>query len=294
MATYTSYDQVGKAVQIDDIVSNISPTKTPFLSSIGTENVYARFFEWEEDALRAVQANAQLEGYTAADATLTAMTSRTNQTQILEKTIKVANTADAIKLHGRKKETAYQLAKAAEEVKRDLENALVGVNQAAVVGSAGVARQMASVPNQIAAGTTIAGGSAALTEAKVLSMHQAVYNAGADISVLMVKPADSVIVANFATATGRLREITQGGTELVNSIRIYTTPFGSLKVVMNRFMLSTICLGYDPQYWKLGVLRPWFKQKLAITGDNEMWSIVGEYSLKHLNQSASGMVNAIT
>jgi hypothetical protein len=125
-------------------------------------------------------------------------------------------------------------------------------------------------------------------------MHQAVYNAGADISVLMVKPADSVIVANFATATGRLREIQQAGTELVNSIRVYTTPFGSLKVIMNRFLLPTICMGYDPQYWKLGTLRPWFKQKLAVTGDNEMWSIIGEFSLKHLNQSASGQVNAIT
>jgi hypothetical protein len=46
---------------------------------------------------------------------------RSNYTQILQKTIKVAETTDAVATYGRAKETAYQLAKAAAEVKRDLE-----------------------------------------------------------------------------------------------------------------------------------------------------------------------------
>jgi hypothetical protein len=33
---------------------------------------------------------------------------------------------------------------------------------------------------------------------------------------------------------------------------------------------------------------------LAKTGDNEMHMLVGEFSLKHLNQKASGMINALT
>ena len=131
MATYTTYDQVGKAEDISEVITNISPTKTPFISSIEDDGIHARLFEWEEDSLRATQVNAVVEGADAIDQTLTAMVSRTNVTQILEKTIKVSMTSDAIKLHGRAKETAYQIAKGGEEIKRDLEVAMIGINQAA-------------------------------------------------------------------------------------------------------------------------------------------------------------------
>jgi hypothetical protein len=294
MALYTSYDQVGKAEDVSDIISNISPTKTPFVSSIGDDKVTARLFEWQEDSLRAVQVNANLEGFTAADATLTATTSRTNVTQILEKTIKVSMTSDAVKLHGRAKETAYQLAKASEEVKRDLEHAMVGLLQAAVTGDAATARKFASAASQIHADTTTAGGTSALTEAMVLANHQAVYNAGADPSIFMIKPADSIIVANFAAvANTRIRDYGDG-TKIVNAVKLYVSPFGELKVVLNRFMKTTNAITYDPAMWKRAVLRNWSRTLLAKVGDNESHMIVGEFSLKHMNQKASGLINALT
>lgn len=49
-------------------------------------------------------------------ATLTAATSRTNNTQILTKAFQVSATADAIATYGRAKETAYQLGKALKEI----------------------------------------------------------------------------------------------------------------------------------------------------------------------------------
>lgn len=106
MATYTTYDQVGKAEDVSEIISNISPTKTPFQASIKSEKISARSFDWMEDELRAVQVNAKVEGFTASDATLSATTLRSNVAQILEKTIKVSATADVIKTYGRAKETA--------------------------------------------------------------------------------------------------------------------------------------------------------------------------------------------
>lgn len=296
MALYSSYDVVGAAEDISDIISNISPTKTPFLQSIGTDSVHNKLFQWEEDSLRAVQVNAQIEGFTASDATLAATVLRNNVTQILEKTIKVSMTTDAEKLYGRAKETAYQIAKGAEEVKRDLENACVGVLQAIVNSGIGTARQFASAPFQVAGGTTTAGGTAALTEAMVLANHQLCYNAGADPSVMMIKPADSVIVANFAAATGRVRDPgnTDSPTKIVNAVKVYVSPFGELKVVLNRFQKTTNVMTYDPDMWKLCILRNWSRTMLAKTGDNEMHNIVGEFSLKHLNQSASGLINALT
>lgn len=104
---YLTYDQVGKAESVSEIISNISPTDSPFQSLIKTEKIAARTFEWQEDALAAAAVNAAIEGADASMATLTATTLRSNTTQILTKAFQVSKTADAIKLHGRAKETAF-------------------------------------------------------------------------------------------------------------------------------------------------------------------------------------------
>ena len=109
MPTYTSYDQVGKAEDVSDIITDISPTDTPFYSSIRTEKVNARVFEWQEDSLAAAANNAQVEGADPTMATLTATTLRTNNCQIMTKAFQVSATADAIKTYGRAKETALKL-----------------------------------------------------------------------------------------------------------------------------------------------------------------------------------------
>ena len=57
MSTLKTYDTVGMAEDVSNVISNISPSSTPFLSAIGTEKVSARKFEWLEDALRSSVAN---------------------------------------------------------------------------------------------------------------------------------------------------------------------------------------------------------------------------------------------
>ncbi len=294
MATYSTYESIGIKEDISDIISNLSPTKTPFQSMIGRDKCKNRTFSWLEDSLRAVQVNANAEGFTAADATLTPAVLRTNTTQILEKTIKVSATEDAVDQYGRAKETAYQLAIAGEEIKRDLEHAMVGLNQAMVAGSAGVARKFASADSQIAAANIVAGGTAALTEAMLLSAGQKAYTAGADPSVFMIKPADSLIVAAFTGASGRARSFNDGTKTVTNAVNLYVSPFGEYKVVLNRFIKTTNALLIDPEMWQLVTLRPWTKQPLAKVGDAETTMIVGEFSLKHKNQLGSALINALT
>lgn len=294
MAQYTSYDQVGAKEDVSDIISNLTPTKTPFQSLIGSETTHNTVFQWQEDELRAVQANAQVEGFTASDATLSPTVMRQNYTQILEKTIKVSGSADKRDTYGRAKESAYQMAKAMKEVKRDLEHAFVGTDQAAVAGSSSVARTFAGVQKQIDASQLVKTGAAAtpISEANLLTALQNLYNAGADPSVVMVTPADSLIVADFAKAAGRNREINNGTKDkaIVNAVDLYVSPFGEVKVVLNRFLKAGDTLVFDPANWKQVTFRNWFRETLAKTGDNLMMMVVGEFSLKHANYKASGYV----
>jgi hypothetical protein len=43
--TYTSYDVVGKKEDVSDIITNISPTTTPFQTLIGKESVNNVLFQ---------------------------------------------------------------------------------------------------------------------------------------------------------------------------------------------------------------------------------------------------------
>ena len=271
MPTYTSYDQVGLKEDVSDIITDITPTDTPMVSMIKTQKVHNRVYQYQTDALAAAASNAQVEGADPTMATLTATTMISGNTQILTKAFQISQTSDAVSTYGRAKETAYQLGRALKEIKRDLEYAFVGASNAAVTGNASgpVAREMASADQLIDSSTTIAGGSNALTEAELLSAGQAVFNAGGDPSVFMIKPADAQIVAGFTGASGRYRNFNDAQKTLTNVIDLYVSPYGEYKVVLNRHQMTTHAFLLDPSMWRAAVLRPFSRTLLAKTGDSE-------------------------
>ena len=294
MATWQTYDEVGIKEDVSDVITNISPTKTPFQSSLKSEKLIQKRHDWQEDALDAVTDNAAVEGADASSASLVATTLRSNYTQILTKTIQVSGSADASVAHGRAKESAYQMSKKMEEIKRDLENVLVGFNRNYTVGDDSTARKMASAFFMIDSGNVVAGGTAALTETMVLSGLEQLYAVGGEADMLMTKPSDASIVAGFATATGRTRQFVDNERRVTNVVTIYDSPWGTINHVMNRFQLTTAALLFDPKYWKLLVFRNWFREVLAKTGDSTKQMIVGEFSLKHANFKASASITGIT
>lgn len=311
MATFfKTYDQVGKKEDISDVISNISPTKTPFQSLLKSEKVNNTIYQWQEDALATVADNAKVEGFTATDSDMTATVMRSNYTQIMAKTVNVSATADVISTYGRAKETAYQLAKKADELKRELEYHLVGKSQNAAVGNGtDTARTFANafgtdvgsnavihadVTVTTDSDTGTAGNQAGpLTEANILSVCQKMYEAGSEGKYIMVKPGDAPLIAGFAAASGRNRDFSTG-TKVVNVVDLYVSPFGEQRVIINRFLKASEALVFDPAMWSLVTLRPWTRELLAKTGDNDRHLIVGEFSLKHKNYKATGRITNLS
>jgi len=302
MTLFQTYEQVGIKEDISDIISNISPTKTPFQTAIGNDKVTQTLFQWQTDALRAVQSAPVLEGADASFITVSPTVMLNNHTQIFAEAVQVSGTADAVSVYGRARESAYQLAKSAAALKRDLENAYFGTAQAAVAGSDGVARQMAGYQVQTNDTTTdnatpnltyTGGAATAPSEANFLTNLQAIFTAGVEPTNIQVTPANSVIFAAFAAAAGRYRTIDTGSKSdktLVNVVNLYVSPFGEQKVQVNRFLKSSDSLVFDPKFWSKATLRPWTRETLAKTGDSLKMMIVGEFSLKCKNPAASGIV----
>lgn len=294
---YQTYQEVGIKEDVSDVITNISPRKTPFLSSIGNEKVHQPLFQWQEDSLRAVRGTsaAAVQG---ADAVLSAAVPtvmRNNYTQIFTDAVGVAGTTQATQAYGRSRELAYQMAKTAAQLKRDLENALVGTGQTSSAGSASTAGLMAGFQAQVISGNvSYAGASTNLSEALLVTALETAYVAGADPNRIMVTPANSIIVAAFAAAAGRYRtiptEIKSASGTIVNAVNLYVSPFGEQKVELNRFLMASNTLIFEPDMWTLATLRPWTRETLAKTGDSEKQMLVGEFSLKHKNYSASSLI----
>ena len=132
-----------------------------------------------------------------------------------------------------------------------------------------------------------------LTETNLLACHKAIYDNGGEPEILMIKPADALIVAGFAAASGRQRDFGSSKT-ITNVVDLYVSPWGELKVVMNRWLLATVAFLYDPAMFKKCVLRNWSREMLAKDGDAERHMVVGEFSLKHKNFKSSGYIANLT
>jgi len=128
----------------------------------------------------------------------------------------------------------------------------------------------------------------ALTETLLVAANQQLYTDGGEATLLMIKPGDATKIAGFVnTAADRTRYVDNDAKKLVNVIEVYVSPFGTQKVVLNRFISVSTALLFDPSYWKKATLRPWHRIDLAKTGDSDKAELLGEYSLIHTNFKAS-------
>lgn len=303
------FDRYGgtKAVREDlsNIIYNISPEDTPFMSSIGRENVNNTFFEWQVDQLAAASSsNAQIEG---DDATLDARTATNrvgNYTQISRKVIGVSQTIEAVDKAGMKSYLAYEMAKASAELKRDMESSLLA-NQQAVVGNSSTARRTAGLPAWLRTNTskggsgvdpTMSSGSdgypnAARTDGTQRNISetilndaiQQVWSQGGDPKIAMFGPVNKRKASAFTgIATNRISQ-NNGANErftIVNSADVYLSDFGKVSFVANRFQRERDAFVLDPEYASVGFLRNFSTVELAKTGDNTRKMIVVEYGLK--------------
>lgn len=293
MATFKTYDSVGAKEDVSSVISMLTPHKVPFSTSIGSEVVKQKVYQWQEDELDPAQDNAQVEGFDATEEDCNTTEMLQNTTQILSRTIKLSGSLQATDHHGRANELARQLVKKGKSLRLDLERANVGVDQAMVLGSDAVARRFASASQLIHADNKIDAAGAAISETLVKQAIRTAFDAGSDgAETFMVKPVDAEVISEFAGAADRVRDVGINPSKVVVKVDIYTTALGTLRVTINREIKSDFALLYDPSMWKQTNLkgRSWFRETLAKTGDNTKIMLAGEYGLKHENRKGAVLI----
>ena len=294
--TLKTYDQVGKKEDIEDIIYQISPTDTPFISNIGTTKAHNTLHQWQTHELAATGTNAAVDGADAGNGTQLTTTMLNNHTQIFTKVANTSGTANAVQTYGRAKEHAFQILNHGIELKRDVEHAMVGAGQAGTAGNNTTPRQLKSAQNFIDSATTnTAGSNRTLTEALVKDALKKCYNEGGQPNILMVSANHADVIAGFAENTSGSRNRDFGtGTTVTAAVDIYQSPWGKVNVVLNRHINENTVLALDKNYWSRAVLRPVQTIKLAKTGDSEKTLLLTEQTLVCRSPKASGLVSALT
>jgi hypothetical protein len=311
MTQFRTYAAIGMREDLSDIIYNISPTDTPFLSTVGKTKATAVYHEWQTDSLAAAAANAAVEGADASSATLSPTTRVGNRTQISQKTVAVTGTLQAVDKAGRKSELAYQLSKASSEIKRDMEFTFLN-NTVQSNGTAGsTARVLGGLQTWLSSnGDFGSGGSAGssgttartngtnrtFTETELKTVIKEVFESGGSPKILMVTPAHKQTVSAFAgIAAQRYMAPSDAPTTIIGAADIYLSDFGSVSVVPNRFMLSgnsanEVAFVLDPEYAAVSYLRPFQTIELAKNGDSDRTQLLVEYTLEVKNEAAHGII----
>ena len=321
MAEFRTYTAIGQREDLANTIYNIAPTETPVVSSIGKTKATATYHEWQTDNLAAASAAGLIEGADAAGASDSPTVRVGNRTQIQGKTVHVSGTLDAVDKAGRKTETAYQLAKAGQELKRDMEKTILGnvIQSNGTAGSA--ARVLGSIQtwlltNFVSEGTggapagpvggngtavrTSAGSGnyGAFEESKLKEAVKSCFENGGNPTLLVVPPTQKQAVSAFTgIAAQRFQAPSDKQTTIVGAADVYMSDFGTLSVVPDRFMTADGGTGggeqallLDPTMASIATLRPFQSNLLAKTGDSEKHQMLVEYTLQVSNEKAHGIV----
>ena len=302
---FDTYTATADREDLSNIIYNISPMQTPFMSSIGKRNIKNVVFDWQTEVLPTPSAAGQLEGFELSRAASTATSRVSNVAQISSRDATVTGSQQASDPAGKKSEMAHQLAIMAKALKRDMEVALCQKG-AKTTGNATTARVTGGFESWITSnvsrgsnGAGNGGGAAptdgtqrALTETLLKAVLQSCFTNGGEPSMAICGPVNKQKISGF-TGRASARQMVDANT-VEASVSIYASDFGELKIVPSNFSRERSLLLVDPDYAKVSYLRDFKTVDISTVGDAETKMILAEYGLEMSNEAAHGIVADLT
>lgn len=299
----------GQREDLIDVIYNIRPYDTPFMTAIGKGVAKAITHQWQTDALRAPALNTKIEG---EDATINAATFTSlsdNICQIVSETLQVTGTTEAVDKAGRKSELAYQLAKKGKEIKTDMEYMLVGTPLAKVARSSSVAGQSGNIysyyktngslgatgvaPTGNGVNTGTAGTQRVLTEQMILDASELIWQKGGQANTIHTSSSlKKHISKNFKGRATQI-ELDASNSTIAQAVDVYECDFGKYQIVANRFFKSDALFMFDPKMHSLCYLRSFVQFPLAKTGDSEKREMLAEYTFRVNNEESGALIRDV-
>jgi len=304
VAASKAYDLAGGALKedLEDIIYDISPMDTIFLSRAGRGTAKSTTHEWMTDSLHAAVINKHIEG-DAFSATARTLPSRLkNYTQISRREFEVTGTARKVDNAGMRELMAYHTARAAKELKRDLEVSMLQVSPASA-GTSPSPRVSGSVPSWLYtdnhikltgqtvwsttapvsgfATATCPGSSAtAFSSADLNNMLQQAWSCGGEVDTILCPASVYNVISTFTSLATRFRDVaSKQQAQIIGAADVYVSAYGSHNVVLSRWMTAGYCFAFDMKTWEVAYLRPFQTIEIAKVGDADRRMILAEWTL---------------
>lgn len=303
--TLSTFTAIGNREDLSDIVYDISPAETPFLSAIPKVKATGTKHEWQTHALTAPSgSNAVLEGDDATTDAATLNARVYNYRQISDKVARVTGTQEAVDNAGKKAKMAQQMEARMKELKTDVETTLLA-NVASVAGNATLAPRSAGLQAWVktnidkASDATASAGNGtdihtdgtarALQESQVEAVLALAWANGGNPTLGILNAFQK---RKFAGFSGSSTKTSNGDAKkVVNSVDIYIDPLGNeVRLVPCRHAPTDVIYFVDPEMVKFAVLRDFRSSDLAKTGDSERKQILVEYTLEVCSEKAHAAV----
>lgn len=278
---FTSLENINLSKEISLVAPQDTPLSTIILSK-GFDNTGSKITTWREKTLDTTEDISQVEGSETTVFQTSARAEKSNVCEIFKKAISVSGTAEASTITGISDLFAEEVNDRLIEMKVNIEKKLInGVkNDGSTTpyirkmdGLLSFALEDQSVTN------------ASVTEPKIKETVKKLWDAGMSSGTYVGMVNSDIKEEIDALYDGKYSYVAQENLFglVVSSIQ---TNYGTIKLVLNRHMPENKLAIFDPSYLKMAYLRAPQFELLAKTGDSVSGHIVGEMTLKMLNQKA--------
>jgi hypothetical protein len=309
-STHSTYDHVGNREDLSDVIHNVDPTATPYLTMLPKIKATSTKHEWLTRSLAAASAtNFVIEGNDAVADAANANVRVFNYRAISDKVAIVSGSQeDGVNPAGIKSTMALEMADKMKELKRDVEKALLE-NNAYVAGNDTLASECAGLQAYILTNTSKASDAVAatgdgsdahtdgtarvLTETMVETVLASAWSNGGNPTKGFL---GSFQKRKFATFSGSSTKMSDGDKrKVVNSVDFYVDPLGNeVSLVPCRHVPADVIYFVDPEYVKFATLRNFRSWDLAKSGDSYKKQILVEYTQEVCTQKAHAAVYDLT
>ena len=315
MANQLTATSAGIREDLGSIIENLSPSETPVLSAAKTLTATSTLHEWLEDTLAPpVNNNAAAEG--AASGAATDMLNQVrlgNYTQISKKVYGVSDTLQSVNNAGFDSAIAYAAAKAARELKTDVDMAITsGFNPR----SSSATRRSASLDSWVrnasrgaspgadpttfdGADNDVLGVPRPFLEPLLTEVIEDCWTEGGKPSLIVAGAKQRGVFSGFDglsnTITNSTARSDRASRTIMGTAEVYVSNYGQLSVVASRHLrkLATVDRDVwliDPEQIGVAYLRPWEEKDLAVVGDGQDRMMTVEWTLEVSNTYAHGLI----
>lgn len=313
MPTSTTYAPTaittGMREDLSDIITNIAPTDTVFMSNLSKVKVKNRYTEWLLDTLTTAANTAVTEGNDFVAQTIAAQTRTGTYTQIAAKWFAISDTLEAVDKAGRKSEVSYQTSLFLKALARDMEFSLLNN----VMYTATDPRSTKGLKGWVLTSSNVyTTGVSTNTcgEVKFNDLIEKVWIQGGNPSMILTTSVGKRAISAF---TGNAKITTNMDAEnkkIILAVDYYESDFGVVKVYASRFLNEDTQAGaggagaltnanyysvfvIEKEKFQMGILKPLVTEKLAKTGLATKVQMSTEYCLISRAEAASGRLQRI-